>query len=67
VTSADDIKGLPSATFTEGTDKDADDESVPSSPSSTSVGPESEVRGGPEAPSDDDLLDLYRGKRLSRK
>jgi hypothetical protein len=56
MTFADDIKDLPSGAFTEKPPEDADDRASPPPPSGRSVGPESEVRGGPEAPSDDEAL-----------
>jgi hypothetical protein len=50
MTPADDIKDLPSGTATEHTADKPD----PAPQPRRSVGPESEVRGGPEAPTDDD-------------
>jgi hypothetical protein len=56
MTFADDIKDLPSGAFTEKPPQDADDKASSHPPFARSVGPESEVRGGPEAPSDSEEL-----------
>jgi len=47
----DDIKDLPSATPPQGSGPGG--KPVPASPPARSIGLESEVRGGPEAPDDD--------------
>ncbi len=48
----DDIKGLDPGSLTERTTDDADEKATAPLAPSRSVGPESEVRGGPEAPAD---------------
>ncbi|WP_428484776.1 hypothetical protein [Rhodopila sp.] len=53
MTPADDIKGLEPGTSTEKRDEAVEaPETTPASKPERMVGPESEVRGGPEAPSE---------------
>ncbi len=52
MTSFDDIKGLEPASQSEKPDDPGRETTAPAAESRRSVGPESEVRGGPEAPSD---------------